>query len=132
MTADEFDAWMQQRKVRVATGRPGKADPAVIASTPVAATPPPAATAIVPAARPVATAGNITLQVASFAARDNADRALAMLRGAGIGHASLHDATANGQKVWRLRVGPLEAGVANGLATRIASLGFGAPQRVTE
>ncbi|MGV8940588.1 MAG: septal ring lytic transglycosylase RlpA family protein [Lysobacter sp.] len=128
MTADEFDTWMTQRKVRVATGRTA-AQPAP--STPVtrlAATAAPAA----PVAGLADHADNVTLQVASFAARDNADRALAILRGAGIDRATLHDATANGQRVWRLRVGPLEAAAASGLANRIAGLGFGAPQRVNE
>ncbi len=124
MTADEFDAWMTQRKVRVATGRPGQPAP----STPV--------TQLAAQGAPVGAlashADNVILQVASFAARDNADRALAILRGAGIDRATLHDATANGQRVWRLRVGPLEAAAASGLANRIAGLGFGAPQRVNE
>lgn len=125
MTADEFDAWMAQRKVRVATGRGGR--PAASTARVAAGTAP--AVQIVTGTNQ---ADNVTLQVASFAARDNADRALAILRGAGIDRASLHDATANGQRVWRLRVGPLEATTANGLATRIAGLGFGAPQRVNE
>jgi rare lipoprotein A len=125
MTADEFDAWMAQRKVRVATGRGDR--PAASTARVAAGTAP--AVQIVTGTNQ---ADNVTLQVASFAARDNADRALAILRGAGIDRASLHDATANGQRVWRLRVGPLEATTANGLANRIAGLGFGAPQRVNE
>jgi rare lipoprotein A len=125
MTADEFDAWMAQRKVRVATGRGGKPAPS---TAQVAGGTAPA----LQVATSTNQADNVTLQVASFAARDNADRALAILRGAGIDRASLHDATANGQRVWRLRVGPLEATTANGLANRIAGLGFGAPQRVNE
>jgi rare lipoprotein A len=74
----------------------------------------------------------ITLQIAAFSARANADRALAMLHGAGIGQARLHDIDTNGQKVWRLRVGPLSAAQAPELAARIAGLGFGQPQRVRE
>jgi len=42
------------------------------------------------------------------------------------------DGDANGQKVWRLRVGPLTDLVAPELAARIAGLGFGTPQRVRE
>lgn len=133
MSADEFDAWMAQRDVRVATGRPSPvtrtaAARATAMSTPAAA---PASIPAVTGTAP-ATADGVVLQVASFAARANADRALATLRGAGIDAANLHDGTANGKRVWRLRVGPLEAAAANGLASRIAGLGFGPPQPVTE
>jgi rare lipoprotein A len=112
--------------VRIATGKPARP-----AAATVAAPAPPAAVAH--AARDDA-AGNgaVTLQVASFSTRDNADRALAMLRGAGIDAARLHDAFANGAPIWRLRVGPLAADVAPALADRIANLGFGPPQRVRE
>jgi rare lipoprotein A len=135
MTAAEFDAWMKSRQVRIATGKPGKPLPAparevaaVAAAQPV---PQPAPSA--PSPRPVVKSGeHVVLQVASFAARANADRALAMLRGAGIAAAALTDGDANGQKVWRLRVGPLALDAASELATRIAGLGFGTPQRVRE
>ncbi|ALN87886.1 rare lipoA family protein [Lysobacter capsici] len=178
MSADEFDAWMKTRQVRVATGKgvalappkplsraeqramakqqkeqakalaaaekaakkAGKTVPAtaVAATTalpaPPAAPPPPSpakAAAVVAAATP--SAGDVTLQVASFSARSNADRALTMLRGAGIGTAKLLDGNAaNGQKVWRLRVGPLQADAAPELAARIVGLGFGQPQRVRD
>ncbi|MGY0557823.1 MULTISPECIES: septal ring lytic transglycosylase RlpA family protein [unclassified Lysobacter] len=142
MTAEEFDTWMQQRRVRVATGRPGKPDRAATTASPVTdhpASPAQAAAEVANAVAAGATASDarvsdesVTLQVASFAGRDNADRALAMLRGAGIADASLQDAKANGQRVWRLRVGPLHADAAPALASRIAGLGFGAPQRVIE
>jgi rare lipoprotein A len=122
MSAAEFDAWMKSRRVRIATGRPG---------TPAAESSPPDAP--VPASTPAAPKGErVYLQVASFAARANADRALALLQGAGIDAATLADGDANGHKVWRLRVGPLAATVASELAARIAGLGFGAPQRVRE
>jgi len=178
MSADEFDAWMKTRQVRVATGKgvalappkplsraeqramakqqkeqakalaaaekaakkAGKASPAtaVAATTalpaPPAAPPPPSpakAAAVVAAATP--SVGDVVLQVASFSARSNADRALTMLRGAGIGTAKLLDGNAaNGQKVWRLRVGPLQADAAPELAARIVGLGFGQPQRVRD
>ncbi|MFD1297432.1 SPOR domain-containing protein, partial [Lysobacter gummosus] len=96
--------------------------------------PPPSpskAAAVVAANTP--SAGDVTLQVASFSARSNADRALTMLRGAGIAAARLLDGNAaNGQKVWRLRVGPLQADAAPELAARIVGLGFGQPQRVRD
>ena len=186
MTADEFDAWMKSRQVRVATGQPvapppakaltkaekralekqqreqqkllakqqkeqqralaeaekaakkaGSAVPATAVAAlpaPPAAPPPPTpakAAAVVAANTP--SAGDVTLQVASFSARSNADRALGMLRGAGIAAARLLDGNAaNGQKIWRLRVGPLQADAAPELDARIVGLGFGQPQRVRD
>ncbi|MGO1001112.1 septal ring lytic transglycosylase RlpA family protein [Lysobacter sp. CA196] len=106
---------------------------------PAAAPPPPSpskAAAVVAAAvegNAAPSGSDVTLQVASFSARSNADRALSMLRGAGIGDARLLDGNAsNGQKVWRLRVGPLQASAAPELAARIVGLGFGQPQRVRD
>ena len=129
MTADEFDAWMRARQARVATGKP---QPMVDADDANAST----ATAAVatPAPRPAAATSidAITLQVASFAARANAERALAMVTGAGIGNARLLDADANGRKVWRLRVGPVAPDAAAELGQRLQGLGFGQPQRVRE
>ena len=37
MTADEFDAWMKQRRVRVATGKSGTPDPRTVPAAPVKA-----------------------------------------------------------------------------------------------
>jgi rare lipoprotein A len=144
MSADEFDAWMRARRARVATGKPATvespaAQPALPPATPPAAIAnAAAATAAMPAqavAPPVAQAASpdaITLQVASFAARANAERALAMVNGAGIGNARLLDAQANGRKVWRLRISAVPPGDAAELGTRLQGLGFGQPQRVRE
>ena len=135
MTAAEFDAWMKSRQVRIATGKPGKPLPATVRDVaPVASQQAvPSATPSTASPEPVVKSGeHVVLQVASFAARANADRALAMLQGAGIAAAALTDGDANGQKVWRLRVGPLALDAASELATRIAGLGFGTPQRVRE
>jgi rare lipoprotein A len=149
MTADEFDAWMRARRARVATGRPGTPiAPSAPATVPVPAAPAPdrpvaTTRASVPAPATDAAVGTpaggtspvaepVVLQVASFAARANAEHALAMLTGAGIAAARLLDADANGRRVWRLRVGPVDAGAAPELAARIAGLGFGQPQRVRE
>ena len=138
MSADEFDAWMLSRRARVATGKPGAP-----AARPIETTAPPsmptAAPAVAPElasapAMPVApvVGDGLTFQVASFAARGNAEHALAMLQGAGIGDARLLDADANGRRVWRLRVGPVAADAATELVARIQGLGFGQPQRVRE
>lgn len=145
MSADEFDAWMQSRRVRVATGKPGKPDPVPAsadarATTPVVAAvapPPPSpvnAAALVAAstATPAGSADDVTLQVASFANQQNAQHALALLQDAAIARARLLDADVNGKKIWRLRIGPVAAAQAPELAARIAGLGFGQPQRVRD
>jgi rare lipoprotein A len=141
MTADEFDAWMQSRRVRVATGQAGKPDPvpaAAVASDapkpaqPAAAPPPPPMVAAAEIATTSPAAGDVTLQVASFGNEQNARRALAMLQGARIQGAQLQDADVDGRKVWRLRVGPVAATTAPELAARVAGLGFGPPQRVRD
>ncbi len=126
--AERFEDWMQQRQVRVATGRPGT--PAAVPA-PAVATPGVSSSSLPAATPPVAAAGNgVVLQVASFAARANADRALETLLGAGIAGASIHDAVAGGRRVWRLRVGPVGADTVASLAPRIVALGFGEPQPV--
>lgn len=156
MTATEFDAWMRARRVRVATGKPGTPDaqpqhvpahaPPAIAAAPLSAT---AASNVSaarsnamvtpqPADRPAAAApatiqsGGVQLQVASFASPANAERALAMLRNAGVAGARLQDATVGGKRIWRLRVGPLAESAVTPLASRIAGLGFGQPAVVRE
>jgi rare lipoprotein A len=124
MSAAEFDAWMKARQVRIATGKPGK---------PMApATPDETAMPVPVAAAEAGKGDRVVLQVASFAARANAERAQAMRQGAGNDAAALSGCEGDGQRVWRLRVGPLAATVASELAARIAGLGFGAPQRVRE
>ena len=141
MTADEFDAWLASRRLRVATGKPGTpgasappavtTTPRVVTASPAIATPPPAALPAPPSSAP-ANATAVTYQVASFAARTNAEHALSILASAGIQGGRLLDADANGRKVWRLRVGPVDASSAPELIARIAGLGFGQPQRVRE
>ena len=139
-SADEFDAWMQARGVRVATGKPAARVPAANAGVPTPAAARPAAavtaatssTAPTPAGSQVAAGiAAIQLQVASFASRENADRALAQLSAAGIA-GNLSDIVSNGRKLWRLRVGAPDHSAATELAGRIAGLGFGSPQWVRE
>jgi len=147
MTADEFDAWMKSRRVRVATGKPGTPDRPVVAtaeagvalsaSASAVAPPPPspvtaAAVVAATAAPPGASADQVTLQVASFADQQNARHALAMLHGAEIARAQLFDADVAGRRIWRLRIGPVDAGTATELAARVVGLGFGQPQRVRD
>ena len=147
MSADEFDAWMQSRQVRVATGKPGKPDAVavvamasvqaavqradVVAAPPLgtlAATSPLAAN---PAAQGIVIE-QVILQVASFADQQNAQHALAKLQAAAIARAQLLDGDVNGRKIWRLRIGPMDAATASELTARVVSLGFGQPQRVRE
>ena len=128
MTADDFDAWLAARGLKLENGRqvpidPG-ASPAAVPQTPVAVA------AAAPAAAPAT--GSVTLQVAAFGARANAERALATLRGAGITAAQLHDGSAAGKPVWRLRVGPVDAARVAELSSRVAGLGFGAPTVVRD
>ncbi len=153
MTADEFDAWMRARRARVATGKAGRPDPYGAAAPRVAATPSIGRAAPRPAAETVAavreadapaapaTSGagagggagaGVTLQVAAFGARANAERALAMLRGAGVAGARLLDAVSGGKPVWRLRVGPVASERIPELSARVAGLGFGRPQVVRD
>ena len=68
--------------------------------------------------------GDVILQVASFGARSNADRAW-HAQGAGIDEARLFDGEANGQKVWRLRVGPVAGRRGAGTRRAHRRSGFG-------
>ena len=133
MSADEFDAWMRARQIRVATGKPrpvaaGAAQVADAVAPAAAATAPAVPVAPAPAAAPLA--GGVTLQVASFSNQRNAEQALSLLRGAAIAQAQLQDADINGRKVWRLRIGPVSEAATPELAARIVGLGFGQPQRI--
>ncbi|MCC4617148.1 septal ring lytic transglycosylase RlpA family protein [Xanthomonas campestris pv. asclepiadis] len=148
--ADNFDAWMKSQGVRVATGKPAAAAPRPASAVPVAVAPaaPVAVAAIKPAdsapARPLrsepapvkapsvaeAALGDILLQVASFASRENANRALSQLASAGIAGASVSDIVSGGRTLWRLRVNARDHANASEIAQRIAGLGFGRPQIV--
>lgn len=134
MTADDFDAWLAARGLKLENGRQVPIDPVATSTAPVPPAAAPVATAAAPVQAPAATsvAGGVTLQVAAFGARANAERALATLRGAGITAAQLHDGSAAGKPVWRLRVGPVEAARVAELSSRVAGLGFGAPTVVRD
>jgi rare lipoprotein A len=140
MTADEFDAWMKARRVRVATGKAGEPDPSA-APAPArteaprvadrAPDPPASKPASQPAPQP-SRGDDVVLQVASFAARGNAERALAMLEDAGVHGARLMDGMASGKTVWRLRVGPVASDRVSELSATVAGLGFGRPNIVRD
>jgi len=148
--ADNFDAWMKAKGVRVATGKPAAstrtASPtpasasAVVSPVAVAAVKPSESTTsrafkadpmstTAPSAAPAAL-GAILLQVASFASRENANRALSQLASAGIVGASVSDIVSGGRTLWRLRVNARDHANASQIAQRIVGLGFGRPQIV--
>ena len=134
MTADDFDAWLEERQIDLrglqavasASATPAPAGPQLAAALPVAPVP-----TVEPQLQPQAADG-VTLQVAAFGARDNAERALAMLQGAGIAGARLVDGFSGGRSVWRVQVGPVAAGTVQELSARFAGLGFGQPQVVRD
>lgn len=134
MTADDFDAWLASRGIKLENGRqvPLHPQPAAAPTAPPVSTPAPVVAAAPVQASPATTAGGVTLQVAAFGARANAERALATLQGAGIAAAQLHDGTAAGKPVWRLRVGPVAAAQVAEMSSRVAGLGFGAPSVVRD
>ena len=144
-SADNFDRWMRDNNVRVATGKPttpvatvagrqpDKSPAAAVKAAarqpdPSAGTKPTTATATLSQQ----VLGNVLLQVASFASRDNATRAQGQLTAAGIVGATISDIAAGGRTLWRLRVPANDHANATELAGRIAGLGFGAPQIVKE
>ena len=127
-SADSFDAWMREQGVRVAAGKPLPVEARSAAT--VAAVQVARATPAVPAQ--TIPAGDVQLQVASFASRENAERALARLGAAGIARTVLSTVASNGRTLWRLRVLAADATTATELAGRIAGLGFGQPQLVRE
>ena len=128
MTADEFDAWMKSRRARVATGKAGKPDPRIGASS----VPTPQAAAATVARQVPRGTGAVTLQIASFGNSTNAGHALNMLRKADIDGARIQDALVNGKPFWRVRIGPLDAAHAPDIAARVVALGFDQPHRVRE
>lgn len=107
-------------------------------AAPVVAAARPAPPLVRPAPAPTPSAslqeqvGYVLLQVASFASRENATRALGQLSSAGIVGASISDIVSGGRTLWRLRVPAADTASASELAGRIAGLGFGSPQIVKE
>lgn len=128
VSADEFERWMQSQGIRFAAGKPGEAKP--IAAEPDKS--PPAGTL---PSQPVVNAqpgDGVLLQLASFAARGNAERAREALQAGGLDALRIDEASVNGQPVWRLRIGPVPATRAQELSARAADLGFESAQIVRE
>ncbi|MBB5887106.1 septal ring lytic transglycosylase RlpA family protein [Xanthomonas sp. F1] len=116
------------------TAAPAAAAQSVAVATPTPATPARAVATAEPRAEADSARGplGILLQVASFASRENANRALSQLASAGIVGASISDIVSGGRTLWRLRVAAEDHGRAAELASRIAGLGFGRPQIVKD
>ena len=143
MTADDFDAWLEERQIDLrALGAARAAEAVAPASSNGVQGPAPAQAAVAPVPDPPSAAAEVreappaadavTLQVAAFGARDNAERALAMLQGAGIAGARLVDGFSAGRSVWRVQVGPVASTMVPELSARFAGLGFGQPQVVRD
>ncbi len=139
VSADEFERWMQAQGIRFA-GKPdaGKtgAGQSVGAKQAIGTLP---ATAVLPAAASPsstqvarANSGDVLLQLASFTARDNAERARDTLQAGGVDALRIDEASVNGQPVWRLRIGPVPASRVQELSARAADLGFVSAQIVRE
>lgn len=145
--ADEFERWMQEKGIRFASGTPAASTsvpgPSASAETRIAAASRPVgggplaaaepvvvASAAPVAALPAATADVVMLQLASFSARDNAERAQGRLRDAGVEASRIDEGQAKGQPVWRLRIGPVPRARVAELSARAADLGFGTVQVV--
>jgi len=142
-SADEFDAWMRARQARLdgaaasppataLTAAAGAAPAPAAVSTTAALDVPAAPAAAARADAPGPVAGGVTVQVGVFSVRDNAERALAALRDAGIAQAWMQDVASAGRTLWRVRVGPVGQATLADLAARVSRLGLGEPQIVRE
>lgn len=121
VSADEFERWMRERGIRFASAAATPATPTAPAPAPAPATP-----------SPGADASDVLLQLASFSARDNAERARDRLSAGGVAPLRIDEATVNGQSVWRLRIGPVPTARVQELSGRAADLGFGSAQIVRD
>jgi rare lipoprotein A len=130
MRAEDFDRWMRERGVRVASGKPAGV-PARQAPEGGGPTADGAASDEAPAAVPVsdtavvsAADAGVSLQVAAFSARENAERAQQRLRDAGLPSVRIDESQSDGKPLWRLRIGPVAADRVAELSARCADLGF--------
>lgn len=128
LRAEEFDRWMRERGIRIASGKPG---------APPAAPAPNTESSPEPSAKPstmasAAGTADVSLQVAAFSARENAERARLRLNEAGLPSLRIDEANVDGQPLWRLRIGPVAADRVAELSARCADLGFDAVQIVRE
>jgi len=90
---------------------------------------PPSSLHTTPASAAAPSSGGLSLQVASFGSRDNAQRVIGQLAGAGIS-AVINNIANNGRTLWQVRVNAPDSHSAMDLASRIVDLGLGRPQIV--
>ncbi len=128
LRADEFDRWMRERGIRIASGKPGASPTAPASGTEPSAKPRTEAAVVASSAD----ATGVSLQVAAFSARENAERAQLRLSDAGLPSLRIEETSVNGQPLWRLRIGPVAADRVAELSARCADLGFDAVQIVRE
>ena len=130
LPADEFERWMQERGIRFASGEPA------VAGAPPATEAPPAPAAAprigVEVASATTPAAGVLLQVAAFSTAENAERARTRLMAEGLDGAHVVAGEAVGRPVWRLRVGPVDAGRVEALSARLSALGFDAARVVRD
>jgi rare lipoprotein A len=85
----------------------------------------------VPAVTPILVeAGDVLLQVGSFAERANADDVERRLRAAGIGPVRVQRAEVGGARVHRVQVGPVDVDHQADMVERVQRLGLGTPRPV--
>lgn len=100
----------------------------------VAPAPLPASNVAMPPSTPTSAAApaRTWLQIGSFGERANADAAARRLQAAGLGPVEVAPIDVAGRALWRVRLGPLAAETAAGLAGRVAALGLGQPRLLSE
>lgn len=86
----------------------------------------------VPAPAPILVeAGDVLLQVGSFAERDNARRVQQRLEDAGIRQVRIQRAEVGRSTVYRVRIGPVDVDRQPDIVARVQSLGLGTPRPVS-
>ncbi len=94
---------------------------------------PRAPSAAAPASRAGPTAGQVFLQLGAFGERGNAQAARSRARRAGLQPVMIEAVTVEGQRLYRVRVGPLrDVAAAEALRERVARLGFDATRVAVE
>jgi rare lipoprotein A len=93
----------------------------------------PVAESVTPATDPLLEAsGDVTLQVGSFAERDNARRLAQRLQDAGVDEVDVDHVERDGRDLWRVRVGPVPADDLATLRERLRALELPEPRVVRD
>jgi rare lipoprotein A len=121
--------------VRLGVDRTGTARVQIEAVGPGdAAPPPPAVAQAAPAPTPLAGSGDgdVTLQVGSFAEKDNARRLADRLEDAGVDEVDIDHVEVDGRDLWRVRVGPMPARKLPALRGRLRAMELPEPRVVRD